>query len=125
MTRADTDKLVRQFIGADASAAARIVDRARTSDEPLLLVAAALIDPTAQDPLARATQLAASTRERQLVAIAAAHLGGDRDRVDALARDHLVDYPDNILVAWIAAASAKPGLTVNSPPNPPYGEQEK
>ena len=38
------------------------------------------------------------------MAIASAHLAGDRDRVDALARDHLVDYPDSILVAWIAAA---------------------
>ena len=47
---------------------------------------------------------AGTTRDRQVVAIAAAHLAGDSDRVDALARDHLVDYPDSILVAWIAAA---------------------
>ena len=46
-----------------------------------------------------------TTRDRQLVAVAAAHLAGDPDRVDALARDHLVDHPDSILVAWIAGAA--------------------
>jgi hypothetical protein len=105
MTQADTDRLIRQFIGGDATARVGIVDRARTSHEPTLLVAAALIDPAATDLLAQATQLAATTRDRQLVAIATAHLDGDSDRVDALARDHLVDHPDNILVAWIAAAA--------------------
>ena len=49
--------------------------------------------------------MAATTRDRQLVAIATAHLRGERDLVDALARDHLVDHPDNVLVAWIAGAS--------------------
>ena len=39
------------------------------------------------------------------MAIATAHLRGERDLVDALARDHLVDHPDSVLVAWIAAAS--------------------
>jgi hypothetical protein len=55
--------------------------------------------------MARAKVRAATTRDRQLVAIATAHLRGDRDLVDALARDHLVDHPDNVLVAWIAGAS--------------------
>jgi hypothetical protein len=39
------------------------------------------------------------------VAIATAHSRGERELVDALARDHLVDYPDSVLVAWIADAS--------------------
>ena len=42
------------------------------------------------------------------MAIATAHLRGERDLVDALARDHLVDHPDNVLVAWIAGASHQP-----------------
>jgi hypothetical protein len=65
------------------------------SDDPTALVAAALL-------LERAAQVANTPRERQLVAIAEAHLRGERDLVDALARDHLVDYPDSVLVAWIA-----------------------
>ncbi len=39
------------------------------------------------------------------MAIAIAHRRGDRDLVDALARDHLVDHPDSVLVAWIADAN--------------------
>jgi hypothetical protein len=39
------------------------------------------------------------------VAIAAAHRRGEGELVDALARDHLVDHPDSVLAAWIAAAS--------------------
>jgi hypothetical protein len=105
MNRADPDRYIHQLIGGDASAAADILDRARTSDQPILLVAAALIDPAAHHLLVRARDLAANTRDRQLVAIAAAHVTGDRARVDALARDHLVDYPDSVLVAWIAAAA--------------------
>ena len=50
-----------------------------------------------------------TTRDRQVVAIAVAHVAGDADRVDALARDHLVDHPDSVLVAWI---------TANTHPNP-------
>jgi len=55
--------------------------------------------------LARAAAHAATTRDRQLVAIATAHRSGERELVDALARDHLVDHPDSVLVAWIAEAS--------------------
>jgi hypothetical protein len=36
------------------------------------------------------------------VVIATAHRRGDREHVDALARDLLVDNRDNVLVAWIA-----------------------
>ncbi|GIF63817.1 hypothetical protein Ais01nite_18520 [Asanoa ishikariensis] len=100
----DTDRLIRQFIGGDAAAAARLVEQARTSQEPVLLVAAVLAAPATPGLLARAARRAASTRDRQLVAIAAAHLDGDHDRVHTLARDHLADHPDNILVAWIAGA---------------------
>ncbi len=105
MTRADSERYIRQLVGGDAAAAAAIVDQARTTDQSILLVAAALIDPAAHHLLERARDLATSTRDRQLVAIAVAHVTGDRDRVDALARDHLVDHPDSVLVAWIAAAA--------------------
>jgi hypothetical protein len=101
----DTDSLIRQLIGGDQGAATQIAERARTSDEPILLVAAALADPAAHELLVRATALASTTRDRQLTAIAAAHLDGDTERVDALARDHLADHPDSLLVAWIAGSS--------------------
>jgi hypothetical protein len=73
--------------------------------EATTLVLAALAAPDRPDLLERAESAARTTRDRQLVAIAAAYLSGDGDRVDALARDHLADHPDNVLVAWIAATS--------------------
>ncbi len=88
----DTDRLIRQFI-ADGSAAFPPDDQ----DPRLFVVAALAGTPSLLDRAAATT-----TRDRQLVAIAGAYLAGDTDRVDALAREHLVDHPDDILVAWIA-----------------------
>jgi hypothetical protein len=42
------------------------------------------------------------------VAITAAHLAHDVDRLDALVRDHLADHPDSILAAWIATQHQRP-----------------
>jgi hypothetical protein len=39
------------------------------------------------------------------VEIARAHLAQESELVDALARDHLVDYPDSLFVAWIASGA--------------------
>ncbi len=77
----------------------------RTPTESLIqqLVGAALSMPTATALLDRATELAETTRDRQLVAIAHAYLAGDRFRVDVLAREHLADFPGSLLVASIAA----------------------
>ncbi|MCJ7672524.1 MAG: hypothetical protein MUP67_10850 [Acidimicrobiia bacterium] len=71
------------------------------------MVAAALGAPERPDLLVQADRLAVTTRDRHVVAIAAAHLRGDRDVVDAFARDHLADHPDSVLVAWIAGAGAR------------------
>jgi hypothetical protein len=99
------EHLLHRLLVGDAEAITTIVAASRTSDAPAVLVAAALFALDGDGLIARAEGLAATTRDRQLVAIAAAHLRGDRDLVDALARDHLVDHPDNVLVAWIAGAS--------------------
>lgn len=82
------------------------------TDAPIdRLIAAVLDDPSRRDLLDAAAATAATTRDRQLVAIAAAHLDGDADRVDALVRDHLVDHPGSVLAARIAAASAQRSTT--------------
>jgi hypothetical protein len=100
------EALLHQLAVGDAAAIAAIVAESRSSADPMILVAAALFAAAEQDDLlARARALATSTRDRQLVAIATAHVGGERHLVDALARDHLVDHPDNVLVAWIAGVS--------------------
>jgi hypothetical protein len=82
------------------------------------LVAAALVGDDADELLRRAAQAATTTRDRQVVAIATAHVHGDHDLVDALARDHLVDHPDSVLVASIAAASRQ-----HTNPNTPERKQ--
>jgi hypothetical protein len=105
MTPAHPGHLLRRLAVGDDATIAAIVEASRTSDDPLILVAAALFAPDGDGLLARAEDVAATTRDRQLVAIAAAHRRGERELVDALARDHLVDHPDNVLVAWIADAS--------------------
>ena len=98
----DIGALIRRLIGGDDRARADILELAETGDSPTLLVAAALLEPSGGF-LERAAGHATSTRDRQLVAIAAAHLGGDEERLVAFVRDHLAEHPDNILVAWIAA----------------------
>jgi hypothetical protein len=99
------EQLIHRLATGDAEAIAAIVEASRTSDDPAILVAAALFAPDGDGLLERAGAVAATTRDRQLVAIAGAHLSGRPDLVDVLARDHLVDHPDNVLVAWIAGAS--------------------
>jgi hypothetical protein len=95
--------LIHQLVVGDADAVAAIVKAAHLSTDVTTLVAGALFAPVPYELLERAAGLARTTRDRQLVAIARAHLAGDVDQVDALARDHLVDHPDGVLVAWIAA----------------------
>jgi hypothetical protein len=99
------EQLLHQLVVGDAAAIAATVEASRTSDDPMILVAAALFARDGEGLIARAGRIAVTTRDRQLVAIATAHLRGERERVDALARDHLVDHPDNVLVAWIADRS--------------------
>lgn len=105
MPSALPSQLIHELAVGDAAAVSAIVEASRASDDPMILVAAALFAPDGNGLMARAGGIAATTRDRQLVAIASAHLRGERELVDALARDHLVDHPDNVLVAWIAGAS--------------------
>jgi len=112
-------QLLHELVVGDPAAIAAIVETSRASDEPLILVAAALFAADGASLMARARELAATTRDRQLVAIACAHLRGERELVDALARDHLVDHPDNVLVAWIAGASRRTGV----PPDPTHHQE--
>jgi hypothetical protein len=103
---AESENVIHQLaVGGDA-AIAEVIERARTSDDVTTVVAAALFAPAADnDLMERAATLAATTRDRQLVAIAIAHLEGNGGRVQDLARDHLVDHPDSVLVAWISSES--------------------
>ena len=99
----EPDNLIHQLAVGDAAVIAGIVERAHASVDVTTLVSAALFAPDSTGLLQRAAAHADTTRDRQLVAIAAAHVAGDVDLVDALARDHLIDHPTSVLVAWISA----------------------
>jgi len=95
------DAMVRAAIGGNLEAGAWVMTHADTIDDAVLITMAALLERL-PDRLDRAAAVALTNRDRQVVAIARAHLRRDRERVDALARDHLVDHPDSLIVAWIA-----------------------
>ena len=113
---AERDNVLHQLVVGDAAAIAEIVERAGASDDVTTMVAAALFTPDGHnDLIVRAQSLAVTNKDRQLVAIAAAHLAGDVERVEDLARDHLVDHPDSVLVAWITAAGNRADRTRKDP----------
>ena len=107
MTEDAADTAIRQAIGGDADAIAWITAQADTTETAVLIVMAALLERQPAH-LDRAGAVAATSRERQVVAIARSHLGGERELVDALARDHLVDHPDSLIIAWVASGAAVP-----------------
>ena len=118
MKPAHIDTLVRQLIGGDPAAAAAILTRAATSTEPTVLTVAALLDPGRPELLIRAVGAARTRPDRQLTALAAAHLAGDRDLVSALAREHLLDHPDSVLAAWIASGARSHSDNTAGAPSP-------
>ena len=101
------EQLIRDLIAGNAGATDAILEAASTSQDSSVLVAAALVAPARPGLLARAAASATCLRDRQLVAVATAHLRGDDDRTLLLARDHLAEHPDSLLVAHIAALAAQ------------------
>ena len=68
--------------------------------------------PADRETLLRELLTAASTsartaRDRQLLALATAYLDGDQDLVGVLAREHLVDHPDDVLASVIACLARR------------------
>lgn len=102
MNHDGVDAMIRSAIGGDADAGSWVVAHADGIDDAVLIAMAALLERL-PDRLDRAATVAATTRDRQVVAIARAHLQQEPELVDALVRDHLVDYPDSLIVAWIAS----------------------
>jgi hypothetical protein len=106
MTDDSVDTVIRQAIGGDPEAATWIVAQADHSKSALVIAMAALLERL-PGRLDHALTTALTSRDRQVVEIARAHLNGKSELVDALARDHLVDFPDSLIVAWIASAAVE------------------
>ena len=108
----DVELVMRRAIGGDGPAMAWVREHAgsHAGGHPALLALAGILEGRVER-IAAAMEVARTTRDRQIVAIAGAHLRGEPQLVDALAREHLVDHPDSVLVAWIAAgAGGRPTL---------------
>lgn len=97
----DNSTLLHRLIGDHPDAPAEILTLAAHSTSTPLLVAAGVLAGDL-DLLTRAAQHASTTRNRQLVALAEAHLRGNADLLNVLVREHLCEHPDNLLAAWIA-----------------------
>jgi hypothetical protein len=97
----DDDTLLHRLIGGQPDAPAEVLEVAADSTSTPLLVAAALLAGDLE-LLARAARHATTTRDRQLAAVAEAHLRGNAPLLHVLVRDHLSEHPDNLLAAWIA-----------------------
>jgi hypothetical protein len=102
MTDDSVEAVIRQAIGGDADAITWILAQADTTDVAVVVAMAALVTQL-PGRLDRALAVASTRRDRQVVEIARAHLNGKTDLVDALSRDHLGDYPDSLIVAWMAS----------------------
>ena len=116
MTDDGVDTMIRRRSAATRTRSPGYSPHADTIESTVVIAMAALLERH-PDRLDRALAAAPHERDRQVVAIARAHLDGNSELVDALARDHLVDYPDSLIVAWIASdavvtiASQGPPLT--------------
>lgn len=102
MTEERVEATIRRAIGGDEPTIASVVANVMEADDARLVALAALLTART-DWIARAHTLALTTRDRQVVAISACHLAGNHDLAQMLARDHLADHPDSLIVAWIAS----------------------
>jgi hypothetical protein len=103
----ESNALLHRLIRDHPDAPGEVLRSADGSTSTPLLVAAALL---AFDLalVRRAGRYATTTRDRQLVALAEAHLRGDADLLHVLVREHLSEHPDNLLAAWIASRPLNP-----------------
>jgi hypothetical protein len=103
----DQTALLHRLVGGDPLAAEELLALAPTTRSASVVVAAALLSQNGA-LLTRATQLAHTPRERQLVVLADAYLCCNTDLLDALIRDHMAEHPDHLLAAWIAGRPQHP-----------------
>ena len=106
MTADSVETVIRQAIGGDPCAISWISTEAEATGSAVVLAMAALLERL-PGRLDRARDAAATNRDRQVVELEDTHLDGKSELVDALAHDHLADYPDSLIVAWIATDAAE------------------
>ena len=95
---------IARLVGEDPLAsvilAGAVADNPESFDATTAL---ALVTEQFDDLLAAARALAAGRRQRQHVSIIECWLRREVDRAHLLSREHLADFPDDVIVSWLAA----------------------
>ena len=104
MAEQEADAQIRRAIGGDPTIVEEVLLSAESSSCARVVVVAGLLAGRL-DWVERAATLASTRCDRQTAAIARAHLLGHEQLVNALARDHLVDFPESLIVAWVASGA--------------------
>lgn len=95
---------IARLVGDDPLAPVILAAIAMEHPESFAVHAAlALVIESFDEALLYAQQLASDRRERQHLAIVTSYLHGDYPRTSLLAREHLAEFPDDIVVSWLAA----------------------
>ena len=106
-----TEQAIARIVSSDPLAGLILESALRAEPNSAQLNAAlALVGPKPLVALASAHQLARTRRDRQLTAIVAEQISGDMDRVRLLAREHLAEFPDDVLVSWLSGAVPPPAV---------------
>jgi hypothetical protein len=95
--------VIARLVGGDPLAPVLI--RAAAEGHPrsfAALSALAIIDGD-PDGVRRAQRLARTRRERQHGAVIEEYLTGASDRARLLAREHLAEFPDDIVISWLVS----------------------
>lgn len=102
----DASAAIAQLIGGDPLGIDLVRRASRAYPQSVEIQAALAIGSGASsEPLARAEALASTRRDRQQVAIVKEYLSGEAGRARLLARQHLAEFPDDILVSWLVRRS--------------------
>ncbi len=100
------DDAIARLIGGDPLATDLIRSAALAyADRVEIHAALALVADDPVPGLARALELATTRHDRQHVAIIDAHLTGTAERTRILARQHLAEFPDDVVISWLLRRS--------------------
>ena len=94
---------IARLVGEDPLAS--VILTAVTAEHPDSFEASAalaLVSDDADPIIVRARALAVTRRERQHLAVIEVFLSGDASRARLLTREHLAEFPDDVIVSWIA-----------------------
>jgi hypothetical protein len=95
---------IARFVGEDPLAPVILAAVAKECPDSFAVHAAlALVAEAFEDVLLRAKELSSGRRERQHLAVVSCFLQSDVARARLLAREHLAEFPDDIVVSWLAA----------------------